>query len=843
MQLIDLNGQWQMKRSDEAEWINAIVPGSVFNDLINAGKMEDPYFRKNEYTAYEQSRFDYEYRRSFQVDIDVLGHERVLLNCEGLDTICDIYINDKQVLNSDNMHRRYEADIKDILVHGENVIHVYIHSATNYIDEINKELFNAKIPDDKPGITHLRKALCMYGWDWGPKLGDMGIWRSISICGYDIGRIDDIYVEQEHIDDIVKLSLDIRLKNQHAYKPETRFTKKLQSENDTVFLVQVTVESPEGVIFSNSTPFSGLKQSIDMIITEPKLWWPNNLGGHPLYKVRAELLHDERILDVSEFCVGLRTITVKQEPDEWGESFSFEVNGESIFIMGADYIPEDGIFGRRSYEKTRKLIKGCADANYNMLRIWGGGHYPEDYLLDLCDEHGIIVWQDFMYACKAYELNDSFEENITKEAVDNIKRIRNHACIGLWCGNNEMEMLWANWGWGMRYGSKMQADYIKLFHKLLPELVSKHDPKTFYWPSSPSSGGFFNDPDNHNQGDIHYWDVWHGRKPLTYYRKIYPRFNSEFGIQSFPCLKTVEAFTLPEDRNIYSSIMESHQKDGTGNEKILHYIGDNFRYPNSFNSLLYASQLAQAEGMRNAVEHFRRNRGRCMGALIWQLNDCWPVASWALVDYYNRWKAAQYFAKRFYAPVLASVCEEGEMITVHVTNDTLSRVEGMLFLKLLQRDGDIIREDEVWVNIDKLSKEQFACIDFSEVINDDNRSSIYFAYEFISGGKLIGSGTAMFVKPKHFELKAPDIKAEVTETIDSYEISLISRSFAKFVELWLEEADALFSDNVFDMNAGVRKIVSVKKESIIYAGKQKNTNGLDEFKRQLRIRSLYDTYD
>ncbi len=821
MQLLDLNGKWQMKRVDENEWMEAAVPGSIFRDLFQNGKIEDPYYRENEHKTYELSKFDYEYKRSFYVKEEDLKHDKVLLRCEGLDTLCDVFVNAVKVLSAENMHRTYEVDIKKELKSGENRIYILIKSATNYIDEKNKELFNPKIPDDKPGITHLRKAVYAYGWDWGPKLGDMGIWRKITVIGYDEARIDDVYVDQKHQDN--KVELDIRV--------------GIDRWGTGDFTVCVKVEAPDGEVFEKSVPLDGKETHVDFVIENPKRWWPNNLGEHPLYQVKVELLHHKKKIDETDFRIGLRTITVKQERDQWGQSFAFVVNGESIFAMGADYIPEDAMLGNCSYERTKQLIVSCVKANYNMIRVWGGGHYPEDYFFDLCDEYGIIVWQDHMYACKAYEFNDAFKENIKQETIDNVKRIRNHASIGLWCGNNEMEMLWANWGWEGRYGTKMKNDYLYQFEVFLPELTKSLDPKTFYWSASPSSFGHLIDPDNQNFGDIHYWGVWHGREPLTHYRKIHPRFNSEFGIQSFPGLKTVKTFTLPEDRNIFSSVMESHQKDGTGNEKILHYVGDNFRYPKNFDSVLFASQLAQAEGMRYGVEHWRRNRGRCMGSLIWQLNDCWQVASWACIDYFNRWKATQYLARRFYAPVLASVCEEGTKVEVHVSNDTLAKVEGVLVWKLLQRNSEVVREGSISVSLEKLSTQMFADLDFADVIDENNKKNLYFSYELMVGGNEISGGTAIFVKSKHFNYENPEIAIGVAETKDAYAIELRSKSFAKYVELDLEEADVIFDDNIFDLTAGKVKKVRLPKDSLSCE------LTLEELKKQIKVRSLYNTYE
>ncbi|MCM3631371.1 glycoside hydrolase family 2 protein [Paenibacillus glycanilyticus] len=823
MRSVTLNGNWTMKRTDEAEWNKATVPGSVFHDLLSAGKMEDPYFRDNEYDILELTKFDYEYRRSFLVDEDLLLLDRVLLRCEGLDTLCEVYVNGQAVLNTNNMHRTYEADVKDLLSAGSNEIHVIIHSATNYVLAKDKELFLTSCADAVPGISHLRKAHSMFGWDWGPQLPDMGIWRDMSLCGFNNARIDDVVITQKHGDNNVTVEIAAALERWSSEIPLT---------------LLVSMETPDGRTLDALVSQVGDTAKLEINIASPELWWPNNLGSQPLYGVRIQLLGEERVLDERSLNIGLRTLRVVRQPDEWGESFAFEVNGHEIFAMGANFIPEDNIFGRRSNERTEQLIQSCVEANYNCIRVWGGGYYADDYFYDLCDRHGLIVWQDHLYACGAYDFNDEFKENIRLETIDNMKRLRHHASLGLWSGNNELEYAWAYWGWTERYGEKQRDDYLKQFEEFLPVLSQSLDPNTSYLVSSPSSKGGIDDPNNEHIGDMHYWDVWHGRKPITEYRTLHPRFMSEFGLQSFPSIKTVETFTLPEDRNIFSHVMEAHQKNGTGNEKIMYYISEYFKYPRNFDKLLYVSQLIQAEGMRVGVEHWRRNRGRCMGAVYWQLNDIWPGASWSSLDYFGRWKATHHAAKRFFAPVLASAHEEGTTVALHVTNESLQTVRGQLRWRLLDRKSDTIRFGEAEVSLDALTSAEIVSLDFSATLMTKQQlSQSYLAFEFVIGEETISSGTALFVKPKHFELLNPEIHAAVTEEDDRFVVSLESRAFAPFVLLELSGADARWSDNVFALSADRPAIVTVPKNGLSEA------LDLESFREQLSVTSLFDTFE
>ena len=500
------------------------------------------------------------------------------------------------------------------------------------------------------GNGALRKAHYMFGWDWGPQLPDAGIFRSVYLSGFSIARLDDVRIRQEHGAGGVKLSVESSV-------------RKL-SESDTAGsgMLVCKITAPDGTVLTVEKEV-GINETIEALIEAPQLWWPNGYGAQPLYTVRVELRMSDSVLDVWERTIGLRTVTVCTDADEWGNQFAFVVNGQKIFAMGANYIPEDNLLGHLSEERSERLIRDCARANFNCIRIWGGGYYPEDYVYDACDRYGILVWQDLMFACNVYDLNDEFEANILAETADNVKRIRHHACLGLWCGNNEMEWGWRDWGRLEGHRPKYKADYTKIFEMLLPRLVKQVDDQTYYWLSSPSSGGSFDDPNDFNRGDNHYWEVWHSNKPFTEYRDFYFRFCSEFGFQSFPGKKTLDSFSLPEDQNIFSEVMESHQKNGLANTKIFSYISGYYKYPKDMESIAYISQILQLKAIQYGVEHWRRNWGRCMGSIYWQLNDCWPVASWASIDYYGRWKALHYGAKRFYARFMATACEKEELST------------------------------------------------------------------------------------------------------------------------------------------------------------------------------------
>ena len=500
------------------------------------------------------------------------------------------------------------------------------------------------------------------------------------------------------------------------------------------------------------------------------------------------------------------------DKDEYGSRFAHEVNGVEIFAMGADYIPEDCIRGRISRERTQKLLEHCRECNFNVIRVWGGGYYPDDFFYDLCDQLGLMVWQDFMFACAVYPLTPEFEENVKAEIRHNVKRIRHHACLGLWCGNNEMEMFISGNQWIRKPVQK--TEYLIMNERIIPKLLEKYDPDTFYWPSSPSSGGDFDTPNDPDRGDVHYWEVWHGGVPFTEYRKFYFRYLSEFGFQSFPSIKTIESFTEPEDRNIFSYVMEKHQRNNGANGKILQYMSQMYRYPESLSHLLYVSQLLQAEAIRYGVEHFRRNRGRCMGCVYWQLNDCWPVASWSSIDYDGRWKALHYFARRFFAPVLLSCEEEGaltwsmdvneEKRTIRnaarfcVTNETRTPFQGTVRWTLRNSRSHVLKQGEFKVAAAPLSVEMFPWLDCSET---DGREC-YLSYDLYQEETLVSHGSSLFVPPKHFEFRNPELEVWA----EGDEIIVKAGAFAKGVEIGNKADDLLLSDNYFDMDSGIKKV-------------------------------------
>lgn len=817
MKIITLHDNWKLHRIDEQEWIEAVVPGSVYGDLLRAGKMEDPFWKDNEDAALKLMEYDYEYRTSFACDEALLASDEVILRFDGLDTIADVTLNGVKLGHAENMHRTWEYSVKELLKGEENELTVYFHSPNRYIAEAFKKAPTLGTEDAMNGFVHIRKAHCMFGWDWGAHLPDAGIWRPVHLLGVDTARLDSVEFLQYHENETVRLVI----------KPEIEL-----ASNQTISLdeltIRVTVADPEGIEIVCK---DGLEP--DIRIEHPRLWWPHGYGEQNLYTVSVDLIKpDGTTADNWTRKIGLRTITMDRTKDQWGERFATCVNGVNIFAMGADYIPEDHLLGRVTKETTKKLLEKAIFANFNSIRVWGGGYYPDDCFFDLCDEMGLVVWEDFMFACAVYDLTPEFESNITAEFTDNLKRIRHHASLGLLCGNNEMEQFVKQGTWVSK--DREVRDYLIMYERILPQIVKRYAPQVYYWPASPSSGGSFDNPGDENRGDVHYWDVWHGNKPFSEYRKFYFRYLSEFGFQSFPSKKTVETFTDDErDMNIFSYIMEKHQRNGSANGKIMNYMQQTFRYPSNFETVVYASQLLQAEAIRYGVEHYRRNRNdsRCMGAVYWQFNDCWPVASWSSVDYCQRMKALHYYARRFFAPILISCEEEGminsgqelvrlpfefpKSIRLAVTNESMQDEIITVKWQLRNAAAEILRAQEMTVEVPALTSVWLEKTDLPDIDLYNN----YVSFQAVREETVISEGTVIFSYPKYFRYEDPQLQA----VVEGNRITVSADKYAKSVEILNDNEDLILSDNYFDLNADC-KVVEVLGGTIDH----------------LRLRSVYD---
>ncbi|MCK5200514.1 MAG: glycoside hydrolase family 2 protein [Spirochaetales bacterium] len=818
MKLLSLNGIWNIK-SEEGEYdLQGDVPGSLFYALEQRGDFgeEGLFFRENNRVCIDIADRDFSWSREFTIEDELLKSDFIFLEADGLDTLTEIYINGNKIAETDNMHRTWRFNIAKALQPGKNTIEIKFKNSLEFIrkERERRHIFSA----DNGGITSvegfnmIRKSHCSYGWDWGPKVPDLGIWRDIRIASYDSARLSSVHISQEHENGMVILQI----------------TPEIDHYRQNKLTVDVVLTGPDGskdVFTISADTQSGYE------LADPQLWWPNGLGEQPLYTLDFKLMDNGNIIDDYSSRIGLRTLTVEQEKDEWGETFNFLCNGVSVFARGANYIPEDIFLNRDGSYTTEQLIKDCADANYNCLRVWGGGVYPADKVFDLCDEYGLIVWQDMMFACALYDArNDKFMENVKHELSDNLKRIRHHPCIGLICGNNEMEEAFESWGFNPT--KEERDEYLKQFQSIFPEIINEICPEHFYWPSSPSSVGNFENPNDPDRGDCHYWEVWHGNKDFSEFKKHYFRSMSEFGFESFPSMKTIRSFTKEEDLNIFSPVMEEHQKCVGGNGKILTYISKYFKYPKDIDSLVYVSQLSQAEAITTGIEHWRRNRGRCMGSTYWQLNDNWPVASWSSIDYYGRWKALHYAAKRAYNNVLVSIDGDAVTIAIHLSNESRGTVKGELEWKFSDLSGNVLDKGSSKALANPFSSVLLMKRDFSGELRENRDRERFITFIFTEKNGTVHRGSHFFVPYKYLQLEDPKLSVEISETDELFLFTIKSEKPAIYAELDFKEIDAVFTDNYFHMCGGESRTVSINKADF----------ELEQLRGQITVRSLFDTY-
>jgi len=819
-----LTSGWTFRQLGGEEWLPAQVPGGVHTDLLAAGKIPDPFFADNELKVMWVAEAEWEYRSTFQLTAEGAAQPRLFLVAAGIDPLAEVYLNGQLLGKAENMFLQYRWDVTKAAKAGANELRVVFHSAVNYCKARNAEKpLTGPVGMTLEGGVFVRKAPCHFGWDWGPKLAPIGIWRDIRLEGFAHARLGDVHLRQEH--------------GKQGVTIEAKVTPEVFNAGELTAKMKVT--APDGQTWEISAPVAKGQAVLSVVVNQPQLWWPNGYGAQPLYDVEVTLESGGQQEDRKDYKLGLRTVELRQEPDEWGLSFGFVVNGVPVFAKGSDWIPADSFPTRMTKEAYEVLIRGAAETHQNMLRIWGGGFYEDERFYDLCDQYGILLWHDFMFACYVYPHDEEeFIANIQKEVVYNVRRLRHRACLALWCGNNEMEQGWSEGGGGLRTDELHvleKAAYEKFFYHTLPGWLQDLDTDHPYWPSSASSNTPMQNANSQERGDAHYWDVWHGRQPFTAYRSQYPRFMSEFGFQSFPPIETVKAYAEEKDWNITSYVMELHQRSYKGNAAMLTQMTDTFRVPKGFAEMMYMSMVLQAEGIRFGVEHWRRNKHRVGGTLYWQLNDCWPVASWSSMDYFGRWKALHYSAKKFFAPLLLSIEDTGTKMDLWLTSDLTAAWEGKARWALMTLDGKALQEGEMEAKVDALGSKLLGTLDFqAEVFGGVDRSrELVFAAELLQGEHALAMQLATFAPNKHLELVDPCLDVQVTQEGGQAMFTVAARSLARFVELKLEGADAVFSDNYFDVLPGKPVRVSCAMPAGWDLGKVKSA---------LRVMDLFQSF-
>lgn len=831
---------WSFKQVRGNNWYPATVPGVVQTDLMDNKIIEDPFYRLNERAIQWVDKEDWEYKTTLDVSPEVFDKEHIELDFKGLDTYADVYLNDSCILKADNMFREWTVPVKTLLKKDGNELRIYFHSpikvdlpkfdALKYpLESGNDQSENGGLFDKKVGVF-ARKAGYHYGWDWGPRIVTSGIWRPAYLIGWNDARIDNIQYIQEKVT---------------AKRAEIKARVQVIADQDGEATLRIQADGIKSNWIKKASVKKGLNLiETDLVVNNPKLWWSNGLGEAHLYPFTASVEIEGKVADSQTTHLGIRSLKVIHEKDADGHAFYFELNGVKVFAKGANYIPQDNFLPRVTPERYEKTILDAVNANMNMLRVWGGGIYENDIFYDLCDKYGIMVWQDFMFACSIYPMTPDLLENIRLEAIENVIRLRNHPSIAIWCGNNEMHTAWFNWGWARRYknlgvADEIRKDYKDVFHHILPDVVKEYDPTAFYWPSSPYGG----DPDAkcesgkqiwNPDGDAHYWGVWHAKDSIANYNNIKARFFSEYGFQSFPEYQSVLKYA-PEarDHDIYSDVMMAHQRGGShANGLIEWYLLNEYRKPKDFPNFLYMGLLLQGDAIKTAIEAHRRMMPYNMGTLFWQHNDCWPVASWSSRDYYGRWKAQHYFAKKAFNDILVSPISENDSLNVYIVSDRLKATKGLLDIRVMDLKGNILFEKKTNVTVPaNTSKKQFGA-PMESVLGGKKPNEVVVNARFTENGNgEVVSNNYFLTRFKDIDFPQADIQMTSIPAGDGYDVTVVSDVFARGVFLSIDGIDNFFSDNYFDLLPGEPITIHV-------------TTKLDKatFDRQLKSESLADAY-
>ena len=800
----NLHEGWKFRQARLTNWYPATVPGVVHTDLLQNKIIEDPFFRLNERGLQWIDKEDWVYETCFTLAADMMRKENMELVFEGLDTYADVYLNDECILKADNMFRRWSIPVRQYIREENNILKVYFHSpvkidvpkwdalpyqypASNDQSE-NGGLFNKKIS------IFARKAGYHYGWDWGPRLVTSGIWRPVYIRAWSDLRINDVFIEQKEVG---------------AGRAVIAGHVELDADKDmNGVLVTITDEVTGRVLgeWQADLKRGTNRVTVDFVLHKPKLWWSNGLGEPFLYRFRTDIIAGGELLDSKTERVGIRSLKVVHQPDKDGHTFYIELNGRPVFAKGANYIPSDNFLPRVTPENYKRTILDAAGVNMNMLRVWGGGIYENDVFYDLCDEYGIMIWQDFMFACSMYPAEGALLDNIHQEAVDNVKRLRNHACIALWCGNNECQDAWLGWGWkreierqNKEYADKIWAQYRQQYHVTLPGVVKEYAPGTFYWPSSPFA--FEREMSGTTDGDRHYWSVWHGKAPISDYDSEKSRFFSEYGFQSFPEFDSVKRYApYPEDWDIRSEVMMSHQRGGDhANGLIETYLLNEYKKPRDFRAFLYMNHVLQGDAIKTAIESHRRQMPYNMGTLFWQHNDCWPVASWASRDYYGRWKAQHYYVRKAYDDILISSVVEGDDLIVYAVSDRLENTSGRLQLQVCQFDGTVVHHWGKSVGISGNDSRVCFSAPLAKLLEGADRGTVYVRVDYTDKSGRVYHNNYCLGKQKDMDYPKVDLQTEVHSIEGGYEVMVSSDKFARAVCLSVADNESVYSDNYFDV--------------------------------------------
>ena len=826
-----LHDNWRFRQGRSENWFPATVPGTVHTDLMANELIEDPFFRLNERSVQWVDKEDWMYETTFNATAEEVNAENQEIVFKGLDTYADVYLNHERILVADNMHRTWKCDVKGKLREGENLLEVYFNSPIKVdlpkYDQYDYTFNTGPDQSQNGGIFNktlsifARKAGYHYGWDWGPRLVTSGIWRDIDLVTWNGLKLDNVQYIQKDV---------------NASRAEMKTVVRVFSDSD-LQNAEVSITADGKTVATKKTSLKkGMNNvTLDYTVKKPRLWWTNGLGEPYLYDFNTTVKAGKDEVAQSD-AIGIRSLKLITKDDAQGRSLTFELNGKPVFMKGVDMIPLDNFLPRVSHEKYDKHVLDAKAVNMNMIRVWGGGVYEDDYFYDLCDRNGILVWQDFMFACSTYPADEAFLANIRQEAIDNVERLRNHCSIALWCGNNECQDVY--YGWGGRYNYYKEKgveelttkQFKDMYFRTLPEVVDEYGGGISYRPSSPYA--FEDTPSDGIHGDAHYWGVWHGRDSIGHYNVEKARFFSEYGFQSFPEFESVKIYA-PEERDwsINSEVMMAHQRAGSyANNLIKEYMDEEFRTPEDFPSFLYVGSILQGDAIKTAVEAHRRDMPHCMGTLVWQHNDCWPVASWAGRDYYGRWKAQQYYSKAAYDDILVSPVVINDTLTVNIVTDRRTPAKGKFTITAMTLDGKPFMTKSFDYTAKPLTSTEVFSSKVADLLDGRNRGDVIFYTTFTTGDRTYDN-VGFSTKQKHMNYTAPDYTLDVAKAGDGFDVTIGSDVFARGVFLSLDGIDNFFSDNYFNIMPGSKRTIHV-------------TTPLNEhdFRNQLKLISMGDIH-
>ena len=802
-----LDKGWEFSQAGSNEWMSARVPGTVHQDLLDHGRLPDPFYGMNEQKVQWVEKEDWLYRTVFTVTADQLKSDAAWLTFEGLDTYADVYLNGSLLLKADNMFVGHKLAVKDVLREGENRLMIRFRSPVEETaPQWDTDGFNYPADNDhseKRMSVYTRKAPYSYGWDWGIRLATSGIWRPVKLTFCNGAVIDDFFVRQQEVtEQVAKVDNQLEINNVTSTSKEAQ-VKVVYAYGEQADTLTRTVVLQPG------------KNSLSMPawIEKPHLWMPNGWGDPALYTFTATVSVDGKEVASREEAIGLRSIRVVMEDDKDGKSFYFEVNGKPMFAKGSNYIPGDALLPNMTGERYARLFEDIRAANMNMVRVWGGGIYEDDRFYEEADRNGILVWQDFIFACTTYPHDPTFLKRVSEEAVYNMRRLRNHASLAMWCGNNEIYEGMRYWGWKDKYSpvvwKEMTEGYDVLFRQLLPELVEANDPGRFYMHGSPYEANWGR-PESWKIADSHNWGTWYGQKPFESLDTEIPRFMSEYGFQAFPEMKTIRMFASPEDYELESPVMNAHQKASIGNFLIKKTMALYYKVPEKFEDLIYAGLILQGQGMRHGIEAHRRHRPYCMGSLPWQLNDSWPVVSWSSIDYYGNWKAMHYQIRRAFAPVLVDAIKEGNNLSYYIMSDRLTDEELTLNLELMDFNGKVYRKQKVDGLLPANTSKQFYQEPVEQALaGRDSATTFMHMVVKSKKGEVLSDEIYYFAHPKDQLLPKTPLQWQVKQKKGYCEVTVKADKLARDIFIEVPVQGVRFSDNFFDLLPGQKKKVII----------------------------------